>query len=336
MMPPIEKSSSKGKKNAAKHVDNGIKDSNTLHHRHPKSASVDKVDQDRNLDHYLSNKSPYTRSDSSTTTAIAGVTKISTTHSTVTDHHITSPATGRMIVTTPATSMVSTSLHQDNVSYNLRPRSINGLPLHDSQEDINQDQRQQHNSISSLYHPHIQHPHRLSSQQDEGSHLHHHHQHHHHQHQPPTTQYTHSAGANNNHHESQHHNNSDSCIGGNEENRDINPSHHPTNGRLHSMTKYRRLKANARERSRMSKMNIAFEELRRLVPYYPKDGKLTKLTTLRLAMRYISALSELLQEDDQRRADLEKGQWRNEKDRPDEKRVRTNFYRQLTEKENYR
>ncbi|EDV24090.1 uncharacterized protein TRIADDRAFT_9440, partial [Trichoplax adhaerens] len=59
----------------------------------------------------------------------------------------------------------------------------------------------------------------------------------------------------------------------------------------------RRLKANARERSRMSKMNIAFEELRRLVPYYPKDGKLTKLTTLRLAMRYISALSELLQED---------------------------------------
>lgn len=63
------------------------------------------------------------------------------------------------------------------------------------------------------------------------------------------------------------------------------------------LSKYRRKNANARERSRMREINEAFETLRRAVP--SQDEKLTKIATLRLAMSYISALSEALgQESD--------------------------------------
>lgn len=61
--------------------------------------------------------------------------------------------------------------------------------------------------------------------------------------------------------------------------------------------RYRRKTANARERSRMREINEAFEALRRAVPHLAVDAhneKLTKITTLRLAMKYISALSGLL------------------------------------------
>lgn len=335
MMPPTERNPSKGKKSTSKQqqqrLETDIKNNNTFHHRHHKSLTVDKINQNRNLDH-PSNKTSYARNDNNSV--------VTTTHSSTTDQ-VTSPTTGRMIATT---SIVSNSLSQDHATYNLRPRNtINGLPLDDTHEEMNNDQRQHHTttSINSLYHPQLQHHHHHrhhpSSQRGEGARYH--------QQPPPPsttiTQHTHNLTINSNTNrldsQHQHSNSSDSCIGGNEENQDVSPSHHHhASGQLHSMTKYRRLKANARERSRMSKMNVAFEELRRLVPYYPKDGKLTKLTTLRLAMRYISALSELLQEDDQRRADLDKGQWPNENDGAAEKRIRNNFYRQLTEKENYR
>ncbi|VVC28906.1 Myc-type, basic helix-loop-helix (bHLH) domain [Cinara cedri] len=63
------------------------------------------------------------------------------------------------------------------------------------------------------------------------------------------------------------------------------------------LSRYRRKTANARERSRMREINEAFEALRRAVPHLAVDAhneKLTKITTLRLAMKYISALSGLL------------------------------------------
>lgn len=68
------------------------------------------------------------------------------------------------------------------------------------------------------------------------------------------------------------------------------------------LSKYRRKTANARERSRMREINLAFEALRRAVPAAAITGtpvpceKLTKITTLRLAMKYITALSSALRE----------------------------------------
>lgn len=71
------------------------------------------------------------------------------------------------------------------------------------------------------------------------------------------------------------------------------------------LSKYRRKTANARERSRMREINRAFEALRRAVPAAAITGtpipceKLTKITTLRLAMRYISSLSAALRESEE-------------------------------------
>ncbi|XP_071441706.1 uncharacterized protein [Hetaerina americana] len=90
------------------------------------------------------------------------------------------------------------------------------------------------------------------------------------------------------------------------------------------LSKYRRKTANARERSRMREINQAFETLRKAVPTYPTpmscsssssssscssssgspsygsqnkaSEKLTKITTLRLAMNYIEALAQILRE----------------------------------------
>ncbi|RZF34480.1 hypothetical protein LSTR_LSTR012792 [Laodelphax striatellus] len=67
------------------------------------------------------------------------------------------------------------------------------------------------------------------------------------------------------------------------------------------LSKYRRKTANARERSRMREINEAFEALRRAIPHLSTSSenpneKLTKITTLRLAMKYISALNQALQE----------------------------------------
>ena len=59
----------------------------------------------------------------------------------------------------------------------------------------------------------------------------------------------------------------------------------------------RRLIANARERSRIHIMSEAFEGLRRAVPCYSSDQKLSKLAILRLATSYISALSYLAESD---------------------------------------
>lgn len=82
------------------------------------------------------------------------------------------------------------------------------------------------------------------------------------------------------------------------------PRHSRTKLKPRSMplSKYRRKTANARERSRMLEINEAFETLRRVIPQMTSTEctgeKLTKISTLRLAMNYISALSSLLQDRD--------------------------------------
>ncbi|KAM3591773.1 uncharacterized protein V6R79_007101 [Siganus canaliculatus] len=59
-------------------------------------------------------------------------------------------------------------------------------------------------------------------------------------------------------------------------------------------SRMRRVKANARERTRMHDLNSALDNLRKVVPCYSKTQKLSKIETLRLAKNYILALGEIL------------------------------------------
>ncbi|XP_076348371.1 uncharacterized protein LOC143246009 [Tachypleus tridentatus] len=61
--------------------------------------------------------------------------------------------------------------------------------------------------------------------------------------------------------------------------------------------KKRRLAANARERRRMHSLNIAFDQLREVVPSLGNDRKLSKYETLQVAQSYISALVGILEKD---------------------------------------
>jgi bHLH factor len=71
------------------------------------------------------------------------------------------------------------------------------------------------------------------------------------------------------------------------------------------LSKYRRRAANARERGRMVEINDAFEDLRKVLPDIEagRSSKLTKITTLRLAMNYISALRHTLGYEDDLNSD---------------------------------
>lgn len=62
------------------------------------------------------------------------------------------------------------------------------------------------------------------------------------------------------------------------------------------MSLQKRLLVNARERERMRVLNKAFEALRDALPCYIADGHMAKITTLRLAINYIRALTEVLNE----------------------------------------
>ncbi|XP_052766041.1 neurogenic differentiation factor 1-like [Mya arenaria] len=66
------------------------------------------------------------------------------------------------------------------------------------------------------------------------------------------------------------------------------------------LSKYRRRAANARERGRMEDINSAFEVLKEVLPNIEEgqNFKMTKITTLRLAMNYISALRDMVGQGD--------------------------------------
>ncbi|XP_041922118.1 protein atonal homolog 7 [Alosa sapidissima] len=56
----------------------------------------------------------------------------------------------------------------------------------------------------------------------------------------------------------------------------------------------RRMAANARERKRMQGLNTAFDCLRKVVPQWGQDKKLSKYETLQMALSYIMALNRIL------------------------------------------
>ncbi|XP_053628605.2 helix-loop-helix protein delilah-like [Cherax quadricarinatus] len=68
------------------------------------------------------------------------------------------------------------------------------------------------------------------------------------------------------------------------------------------LSKYRRKTANARERHRMREINNAFESLRKVLPeaveVHTTSATITKIMTLRLAVEYIRALSDVLDDTD--------------------------------------
>lgn len=72
------------------------------------------------------------------------------------------------------------------------------------------------------------------------------------------------------------------------------------------MSLQKRLLVNARERERMRVLNKAFEALRDALPCYIADGHMAKITTLRLAINYIKALTEVLEEQKEEDAEKEK------------------------------
>ncbi|KMQ97990.1 protein atonal-like protein 8 protein [Lasius niger] len=65
-----------------------------------------------------------------------------------------------------------------------------------------------------------------------------------------------------------------------------------------NMTRERRIEANARERTRVHTISAAFDTLRRAIPAYSHNQKLSKLSVLRIACSYIMTLSKILQEND--------------------------------------
>ncbi|XP_038140067.1 protein atonal homolog 7 [Cyprinodon tularosa] len=69
----------------------------------------------------------------------------------------------------------------------------------------------------------------------------------------------------------------------------------------------RRMAANARERKRMQGLNTAFDCLRKVVPQWGQDKKLSKYETLQMALSYIVALNRIL--TDPRRHAAPHHQW---------------------------
>lgn len=65
----------------------------------------------------------------------------------------------------------------------------------------------------------------------------------------------------------------------------------------------KRLYTNSRERWRQQHVNLAFAELRKLLPTYPPERKLSKNEILRLSMKYIRFLDRLLGDMDSSAAD---------------------------------
>ncbi|CAK9810502.1 Transcription factor Atoh8 [Anthophora plagiata] len=72
---------------------------------------------------------------------------------------------------------------------------------------------------------------------------------------------------------------------------------HPTPGQQRNyknMTRERRIEANARERTRVHTISAAFDTLRRAIPAYSHNQKLSKLSVLRIACSYIMTLGKIV------------------------------------------
>ncbi|XP_070702984.1 uncharacterized protein [Pempheris klunzingeri] len=65
------------------------------------------------------------------------------------------------------------------------------------------------------------------------------------------------------------------------------------------ITVVQRQAANVRERKRMFSLNEAFDELRRKVPTFAYEKRLSRIDTLRLAIVYISFMTDLLEQNNQ-------------------------------------
>ena len=78
--------------------------------------------------------------------------------------------------------------------------------------------------------------------------------------------------------------------------------YYPTGRRMnlsyqnHCQSYMKRLYTNSRERWRQQHVNLAFGELRKLLPTYPPERKLSKNEILRLAMKYIRFLDDLVKD----------------------------------------
>lgn len=69
-----------------------------------------------------------------------------------------------------------------------------------------------------------------------------------------------------------------------------------------------RMFTNKRERWRQQNVNMAFTELRKLLPTYPPDKKLSKVEILRSAVKYIEFLQNVLRNMDLQEMDPKAGQ----------------------------
>lgn len=69
---------------------------------------------------------------------------------------------------------------------------------------------------------------------------------------------------------------------------------HKKSKRRRIITVVQRQAANVRERKRMFSLNEAFDELRRKVPTFAYEKRLSRIDTLRLAIVYISFMTDLL------------------------------------------
>lgn len=78
--------------------------------------------------------------------------------------------------------------------------------------------------------------------------------------------------------------------------------YYPTGRRInlpyqnHCQSYMKRLYTNSRERWRQQHVNLAFGELRKLLPTYPPERKLSKNEILRLAVKYIRFLDDLVKD----------------------------------------
>ncbi|KAL3886861.1 hypothetical protein ACJMK2_026823 [Sinanodonta woodiana] len=88
------------------------------------------------------------------------------------------------------------------------------------------------------------------------------------------------------------HGNSRGRRSGNQENSSL--SREERRRRRRATQKYRTAHA-TRERIRVEAFNVAFAELRKLLPTLPPDKKLSKIEILRLAICYISYLNHVLE-----------------------------------------